>query len=142
MQIRSINACGCFSINVILLTQLKAHKVTELYGDDKVKFEFIFHWLNNTKKFIDIHGIHDDDYFKSLSEGNLDGYVVGMIEFHQNKIGLEKAVNNAREFDVSRVPISYFKKVSEICENENVLYLADVDKDTTKKVFKRISQVV
>ena len=31
MQIRSINACGCFSINVILLTQLKAHKVTELY---------------------------------------------------------------------------------------------------------------
>ena len=65
-----------------------------------------------------------------------------MIEFHQNKIGLEKAVNNAREFDVSRVPISYFKKVSEICENENVLYLADVDKDTTKKVFKRISQVV
>ena len=96
--------------------------ITErLYGGDKVKFEIIFYLLNFLKKVNDIHGVQDyDELTKSLSEGNLDRYTMGMIEFLEDSFELGKEVAN--EF------IRIFKKVVEICGDENVLHLTDINK--------------
>ena len=55
-----------------------AHKVAErLYGDDKVKCEFICHWITGVKKVNDILGAECyDEYTKSLCEGRLDEYIM------------------------------------------------------------------
>ena len=60
-----------------------ARKITErLYGDDKIKCKFIFYMLNITKRVFDTYGTEGyDEFIKSLSEGDMDEYVMGMIEF-------------------------------------------------------------
>ena len=121
-----------------------AHKVAErLYGGDKVKFEIIFYLLNYLKK---VNGLQDyDEFTKSLSEGNLDGYMMDMIEFFED-FDLEKVADVLRK-DADRIPdinIRIFKKVVEICEDENAVHLTDMeklDKNSAKKMFKRICEM-
>ena len=122
-----------------------AHKVTErLYGDDKVKCEFIFHYLNNIKKLNDI--LHTQDYdeiTKSLSEGNLDKYMMGVVEQFEDYFDLKElnAEMRKRADHIPDINMRVVKKVVEICDDENALHLADVeklDKNSAKKVFKRI----
>ena len=126
-----------------------AHKVAErLYGDNNVKFEIIFHFLNEVKKVNNnILGLQDyDEFTKNLSEGNLDRYMMGMIESFEDDFDLEELADEMRK-DSNRKPdinMRVFKKIVEICEDENALHLADVeklDKNSAKKVFKRISQI-
>ena len=86
-----------------------AQKVTEwLYGGDKVKFEIIFYLLKCKQKISDIR-----EFTKSLSEGNLDGCIIGYLEFlediidFENKEMVEELINGFRDFCM---PISELKK--------------------------------
>ena len=122
-----------------------AHKVAErLYGNDKVKFEIIFHFLNDIKKFNDMLDTQDfDEFTKSLFEGSLDRYMMGMIECVEDYFDLkELTVEMRKRADhIPDINMRVFKKVVEICEYENALHLADVkklDKNSVKKVLKRV----
>ena len=121
-----------------------AHKITErLYGDDKVKFEIIFHFLNGVKQVNDILGMQDDEFNKSLSEGNLDRYMMGVVEFFEDHFDLEELAAEMRK-DADHIPdinMHIFKKVVEICEDENAVHVEDMEKlekNSAKKMFKCI----
>ena len=119
-----------------------AHKVTErLYDDDKVKYEFIFHWLTYAKKFFDALSTGDyDEYTKSLFEVYLDEYMVAMIEFFEDKFDLE-ALTDKMHKDGDRIPninLRTLKKIVEIYEDENVLsltYMEKLDKNSAKNII-------
>ena len=112
--------------------------VTErLYGDDKVKFEIIFHFLNVMKK---LNEPAYDEFVRSLSEGNLDEYIMGYIEFIESigNINLKILRNISIRPDIE---MSEFKKIREFCKDENLLYLTDMeklDKNSTKKFCERL----
>ena len=83
-----------------------AHKVAErLYGDNNVKFEIIFYFLNEVKKVNNnILGLQDyDEFTKNLSEGNLDRYMMGMIESFEDDFDLEELADEMRK-DSNRKP--------------------------------------
>ena len=76
-----------------------AHKITErLYGDDEIKCEFIGHWgLNNIKKIFDIlDGTKKEfkKFIESISEGRMDEYMMGAVEFFEEYFYFEKMVND------------------------------------------------
>ena len=75
--------------------------ITErLYGGDKVKFEIIFHYLNIAKKLYAIHGIGGfNEFTRTLFEGNLDEYMIGMIKCLEDDIDLEKLADKVSEND-------------------------------------------
>ena len=68
-----------------------AQNITKrLYGDDKVKYEFIRFTLNNMKKVFDILNEDDDEFFESMSKGHLDEYMMGVVEFYEENFYLKK----------------------------------------------------
>ena len=104
-----------------------AHKIAErLYGDDKIKCELIFYMLNIAKRVFDTYGTEGyDEFIESLSEGDMDDYVMGTIEFCEEYSGLEKIVNPIREFGIGGIPS--IDKIDKICEKENLIYLEDLN---------------
>ena len=68
-----------------------AQKITKrLYGDDKVKYEFIRFSLNNMKKVFDILNEDDDEVFESMSKGHLDEYIMVLWNFMKKIFTLKK----------------------------------------------------
>ena len=70
-----------------------------------------------------------------------------MIEQFEDKIDLEvlndKIRKNAGKH-TSDIPMHIFKKIVEICEDENVLHLTHMeklDKNSAKKLMKRICEI-
>ena len=122
-----------------------AHQVNErLYGGGKVKFKIIFHYLNILKKLYASHGNGEfNEFTRTLSEGNLDEYMMGMVECLEDGIDLEKLADKLSKNDYC-IPDIPIKKITEICEDENALHLEDMgklDKDSSKKLFKRINEL-
>ena len=75
-----------------------AHEVTErLYGDDKVKCEILIHFLTTNKKVFDTLGIQDDEFTKSLSEGQLDGFMMSVVEHFEDHFNLEELAAEMRK---------------------------------------------
>ena len=108
-----------------------AHKVTErLYGDDKVKCEILINFLKGVKKLFDALGAKGyDEFTKSLSEGRLDEYMMGVMEQFEDYFDLEELADEVHKYAANRIPnipMSTFNKLFEICEDENVLNLADL----------------
>ena len=61
-----------------------------------------------------------------------------MMEFFEDYVNLEELTDESFFDDI---PMHIFKKTSEICEDENAMYLADLEKlnkNSTKKIFKRV----
>ena len=123
-----------------------AHEVTKrLYGDDKVKCEILIHFLTTNKKVFDTLGIQGDEFTKSLSEGHLDGFMMSVVEHFEDHFNLEElAVEMSKNADrIPDIPMHVLKKATEICEDENVVHLADMenlDKNSVKKLLKRICE--
>ena len=68
-----------------------AQNITKrLYGEDKVKYEFIHFTLNNMKKVFDILNEDDDEFFESMSKGHFDEYMMGVVEFYEENFYLKK----------------------------------------------------
>ena len=68
-----------------------------------------------------------------MPEGNLDGYLMGWIEFCEDHFNLEELLTDIKNY---HIPISEWKKVTEILEDEN-LDFEKVDKNSSKEFFKR-----
>ena len=103
-----------------------AQKITErLYGDDdKVKYEIILTILYFEQKF----GGNINYYL----EGNLDEYMKGIIEALKDNADLKKLdYKHARESDITA---SEFKKICECLEDENMLYIEDIEKLSKNQV--------
>ena len=109
-----------------------AQKVTKrLYGNDKVKFGIILTLFYYTQKF--------GEDIRYYSEGNLDEYIKGFIEFLEDNINLKELDHKlVREYDML---ISEWKKIRNCLENVNMFYLEDIekmDKNQVKNGFKRV----
>ena len=110
-----------------------ARKVAKrLYDGDEIKCKFIFQFLKAYKISSDTYKY--DEFARILSEGNLDEHIMGLIEFFESRCNID-------DLKIKHdIEISEFKKIREFCENENMLYLIDIeklDKNSTKKFFER-----
>ena len=108
-----------------------AQKITKrLYDGNKVKYEIILNMLYYEQKF--------GGDIRSYSEGNLDEYIRGAIEFLEDNADLEKLNHKrVREHDIT---ISEWKKLCECLKDENIFYLHDIekmDKNSLKNAVKR-----
>ena len=110
-----------------------AQKITKrLYGDDKVKYEIIFTILDSTQKLGE-----DTKYY---SEGNLDEYIRGAIEFLEDNTDLEKIDHKrVREHDIT---ISEWKKLCECLKDENILYLHDIEKMNKNSLKNAVERAI
>ena len=116
-----------------------AQKITKrLDGDDKVKYETIFTMLHHAQKF----GL-DTNYY---SEGEwldewLDAWIRVIIEHLEENVDLKKIDHkHFRGLDIT----SEFKKICEICElfeNENMLNLEKLNKNSVKELLKRLERM-
>ena len=114
-----------------------ARKVTErLYGGDKVKYEIIIDMLYLEQKL--------GGAARYYSEGILDGYIMGVVEhledtfYLEDKEEIEKRHKFVREY-ANSIPISEYRKFCNCLENENILYVHDIeklDKNQVKNAFK------
>ena len=77
-----------------------------------------------------------DEFIESLSKGNMDGYIMGMIDFYEEYFDLGGMINHIREFGIGGIPP--IGKIEKICEEENTIHIEDFNKNSVKKVLKRV----
>ena len=120
---------------------MNAYKVAErLYGDDDIKCEIIRLWLTDVKKLSDAFGDKNyDEFIESISEGCLDKYMMPLIEFCEDHFDLEVLADKLRKNTNYNIPMHIFKKIVEICKDENALSVAD--KNSAKRFFQRLSEI-
>lgn len=119
-----------------------AQKITKrIYGDDKVKYEVILNMLYYEQKMGNYNEVVN--YYL---QGNMDEFIMGIMEYLEGTIDFEdmeemgKRHKHVREY-ANCMPIREFKKLMECIEDENILYLGDIEKmnkDQIKNALKRI----